>query len=137
MRKPFVGGEGDFVVAVQASTVVDPAVGAFDHPPARLTPEPVVRFRAGDDGGADAGALGGISHGLAGVALVQPDVSDGGRDSFWPYAAELALRAHVGGGEDGRDQNAGAVDEDVVFDPVDFLGAAESARTSYRGCFDR
>jgi hypothetical protein len=32
MREAFVSVGGDFVVAVQAAAMVDPAVGAFDHP---------------------------------------------------------------------------------------------------------
>ena len=32
---------------------------------------------------------------------------------------------HVGFGDDGRDEDAGGVDQEVVFDAVDFLGAVE------------
>jgi ABC-type arginine transport system ATPase subunit len=44
-----VSGEGDFVVAVRAAAVVDPAVGAFDHPAAWLDDEAVAGFGAGHD----------------------------------------------------------------------------------------
>jgi len=39
-----VGFEGGFVVAVQAPAVVDPVVGAFDDPSARLHDEPAAGF---------------------------------------------------------------------------------------------
>ena len=44
-----MGGDGDFVVAVQVTAVVDPAVGGFVHPPARLHDEPVAGFGPGHD----------------------------------------------------------------------------------------
>jgi hypothetical protein len=40
----FVSVEGDFVVTVQAAAMVDPAVGAFDHPASRLDENPQPGF---------------------------------------------------------------------------------------------
>jgi len=74
--------EGDFVVAVESSAVVDPAVGAFDDPAAGLDLEPVGGLGAGYDVDADPGLCCGFCDGVAGVALVQPEVSDGGCDAF-------------------------------------------------------
>jgi hypothetical protein len=48
-EKSFVGGEGDLVVAVEASAVVDPAVGAFDHRTFWLGNESTSGFRLGHD----------------------------------------------------------------------------------------
>ena len=81
-QETFVCCEGDFVVAVESAAVVDPAVGVFDDPAARLGPEPVGGFGAGHDIDADTGALGALSDRGAGVALVEPDVGDGGCDRF-------------------------------------------------------
>jgi len=39
-EESFVGVEGDFEVVVERAAVVDPAVGAFDHPAAWLDDEP-------------------------------------------------------------------------------------------------
>jgi hypothetical protein len=41
--------EVDVVVAIAAAAVVDPTVGAFDDPPARLDDEPLARFPSGHD----------------------------------------------------------------------------------------
>jgi ABC-type arginine transport system ATPase subunit len=49
-EEALVSGEGDLVVAVQAAAVVDPAVGAFDHPAAWLDDEAVAGFGAGQVG---------------------------------------------------------------------------------------
>jgi hypothetical protein len=54
-EEALVGGGVDFVMAVGAAAVVDPAVGGFDHPAARLDDEPVSGFGPGHDvGGAPA-----------------------------------------------------------------------------------
>ena len=66
-QEPFVGGEGDFVVAAEAAAVVDPAIGALDDPPPRTDAEALNGFRAGHDVDTDSGAPGGIHDGLAGV----------------------------------------------------------------------
>jgi hypothetical protein len=42
--------EADFVGAVQAAAVVEPAVGAFDHPASRSGDEPAAGFRPGRRG---------------------------------------------------------------------------------------
>jgi hypothetical protein len=44
MRDPFVGGEGGLVVAVEASAVVDVAVGAFEYPTSWLGNESTSGF---------------------------------------------------------------------------------------------
>lgn len=127
----FVGLEGDFVVAVDVLAVVDPAVGAFDDPVAGLDDEAMGRFRPGDhvDGDVCPGRGGG--DGLAGMALVDPVVGDGRRDLFG--VAQQHRKGgpvlHVSRGyDDSGDQNAVRIDEHVPFDPVDFLGAVESAQ---------
>jgi hypothetical protein len=43
-EESFVGGEGDFVMAVEAATVVDPAVSAFESPLACSDDDPVTGF---------------------------------------------------------------------------------------------
>jgi len=60
MSKPFVGGEGDLVVAVEASAVVDRAVGAFEYPTCWLDDESTSRFGPGHDVDGDPGVGGGI-----------------------------------------------------------------------------
>jgi hypothetical protein len=77
--------------------------------------------------------------GLAGVAVVEVDVADGGRDSFG-----LAQQCRQGGpvlcvgwGDNDRNQHAGGVNEDVAFDAVGFVGAVEPAWTGDRGRLDR
>jgi hypothetical protein len=69
-------------VAVEASAVVDAAVGAFKDPSSWLHEEPVSGFRTGHGVDTDAGALGGVGDRRTGVALVQPDVCDGWGDPF-------------------------------------------------------
>jgi hypothetical protein len=43
-EESFVSVEGDVVVAGDAATMLDPAVGAFDHPARQLDDEPVAGF---------------------------------------------------------------------------------------------
>lgn len=100
-----MGGEGDFIVAVRAPAVVDPAVGAFDDPAAGLDDKPAAGFRPGHHIDGDTGLGGVVGNCRAGVALVHPDVADGWRDALG-----------------------------VAFDAVDLLGAAEAARPGDRGC---
>jgi hypothetical protein len=76
-EKSLVGGEGDLAVVVQASAVVDRAVGAFDHPTSWLDDESTCGFRPGHDVGGDPGVGGGMGNGRAGVSVVEPDVGDG------------------------------------------------------------
>jgi len=59
---------------------------------------------------------------------------DGRGDTFGlaQQLRECGPVLHVGFGDDGRDEDAGGVDQDVTFDAVDFLGAVESARPSHR-----
>jgi hypothetical protein len=66
----FVCLEGDFVVSVDASVVVNPAVGTFDHPAPWLDDEAAGGFLPADhvDGDTGLGCSGG--DGLAGIALV-------------------------------------------------------------------
>lgn len=57
-----MGIQGDFVVAVEPAAVVDPGVGAFNHPTARLDDEPVGGFRPGYYVNADPSLGGGIGN---------------------------------------------------------------------------
>ena len=63
-EESFVGDESDFVMPVEAPAVVDPAVGAFDHPPAWLDDEAGAGFWPGHDIDADAGLGRGIGNPL-------------------------------------------------------------------------
>lgn len=83
-QEAFVGVKGDFVVAVEPTAVVDPSVGAFDHPPSRLNGEPAAGLRAGHDVDGDFGLGSGLGDGGAGVALVHRNVGDGRRDALGP-----------------------------------------------------
>jgi hypothetical protein len=123
-EESFVGGECDFVMAVETSAVVFPTVGAFDHPPARLDDEPMSGSRPGHDVDADSGFGGGVGDRLAGVSLIQPDVGDGRSDAFGfaQQFREGGAVLHIGLGDNGRDEDAGGVDEDVAFDVVDLTG---------------
>jgi hypothetical protein len=77
-----VGFEGGFVVAVQARAVVDPAVGGFDDPSARLHDEPAAGFEPRHDVDGDAGLGGGVSDSGSGVTVVRPEVGGGWCDAF-------------------------------------------------------
>ena len=44
-----MGGEGGFVVLVEAPAVLDQALGGFDHPAAGLHREAILGFGAGHD----------------------------------------------------------------------------------------
>jgi hypothetical protein len=83
--------------------------------------------------------VGGIGNGSAGVALVQPEVGDGGGDPFVPaqQCREHGSVLGVGWGDDGRNQHSGGVDEDVTLDAIDFFGAVKTAWPGHRRRFDR
>jgi hypothetical protein len=83
-EEAFVGGEGEFVVAVEAAAVVDPSIGGFDDPPAWLDAEPAGGFGCGHDVDADAGFGRGVGDRGVGVALVEPNVGDGRCGRFRP-----------------------------------------------------
>lgn len=86
-------------MAVESSTVVDPAVGVFFDPAAGLDLEPVGGLGPGYDLDADPGLCCGLCDGRAGVALVQPEVSDGGCDRLaLGSSAEKAARSWTSAG---------------------------------------
>jgi hypothetical protein len=119
----FVCGQGGLVVAVDAAAVVDPAVGAIDDPAAGLDDQPVARFRPGHHIHRDTGLRRCGGDGLAGVALVDPQVADRGGDrrGLAQQCRKRRTILHVRFGDDGGDQDAGGVDESVPVEAVDLV----------------
>lgn len=86
--------EGGFVVAVDAAAVVDPTVGAFDHPASGLDGEAVVGFRPGNHLHGDIRLGRGGGDDLAGVAVVHPHAISRRGGRWWIFVNVEAADLH-------------------------------------------